>query len=67
MEHIRTIILDVEFEKGTTIGVAFQEAVRLAAKEWRNVRFTFNDRAFNDREYSVNINDLMMQVQPEIT
>jgi hypothetical protein len=45
-------------QKGSSIGEVSAAAIQLAATEWRNVSFTFNDQ-----KYSVCVNDLLAQVK----
>lgn len=53
-----SVSLVIHPKKGVPIGEVFAAALLLAATEWRNVSFTFNDQ-----KYSVCVNDLLAQVK----
>jgi len=57
MENIEIIEIRVSALPGAPVGKCMQEAIKLAATEWRNVRLRHNDK-----QYIVLVNDLLSTV-----
>ena len=58
-DHVEVCDVEVHATPGAAIGYAIQDAVLLAAKEWRNVVLTHNGK-----RYQIKINDLAACAKP---
>jgi len=58
MEHIEVNEIKANAKLGSSFGECAKECIELAAKEWRNVIFTHNEK-----KYKINVNDLVTTIK----
>jgi hypothetical protein len=58
MENIEIVKIEVHAKPGATQGECFQDCIELAAKEWKDVKLTYNELVYN-----INVNDLVLSIK----